>query len=149
EFVHVIFIPERGVDRSGGLGNAGGLASVLGIQEVGDQPTDSGGSYGDGGQNIFETVGCGFVEGVGSFSRTEYRREKRREVVRAAPERWGREPAAGDREHCENYQGAEHAPGRFVDVDVMFVVALLTVKGEEDQAEHVKRSHQCGEQAET
>src|SRR5580693_7079656 len=92
-------------------------------------------------------MGGGFVDGTGRFGRTKNGREKAREIVRAAEESRRRKPSADHRKHRKHNQRAKHAPRRFVDVNVMFVVALLSVEGQEYQPEHVKRSEQCGEQA--
>src|SRR4029077_12891524 len=79
----------------------------------------------------------------------ESRLEEFGKVIRPAPERRRGHPATDDREHGENHQRHEHALGRFVDVDLVLVVARLAVKGEEDEAEHVEGSEQRGGQAES
>src|SRR5271168_2198884 len=95
-------------------------------------------------------MGCSFRgsgRSSGFSTAREDGREEIREIVGAAPERGKGEPAAEDREHSENDQRAEHAPRRFVHVDMVLVVALVTVEGQENQAEHVERGEERGEQA--
>src|SRR5258707_7209396 len=79
----------------------------------------------------------------------ENRSEEFREMVGASPEGGRGDPAADNRKNRQHNQRAKHAPRRFVDVNMMFVVTLLAVKSEVYQAEHITRGKQSSEQADT
>src|SRR5437660_10114494 len=76
-------------------------------------------------------------------------REESGEVVGAAPESGRGKPAADDRKNGEHDQRPEHAPRRFMHVDMMFVVALRAEESEKDKPEHVKGGEQRGQQAQS
>src|SRR5258708_24747757 len=77
----------------------------------------------------------------------ENRSHEFREMVGAAPESRRGDPAADNRKNRQYSQWAEHAPGRLMDMNVVLVVALLSVESKKEQAEHVERGEQGGEQA--
>src|SRR6266849_3868370 len=92
-------------------------------------------------------MNCGFVQDFGTFVRAEHRRQEISEIVRTAPNSRRGHPAADYGEHGERHQRPKHAPGRFVSVHLVLVVARLPVKSKKDQTEHVKRSEQGSKQS--
>src|SRR5580704_14280944 len=69
-------------------------------------------------------------------------------IIRAADQVWRSDPAANGGKKSEHDQRAGHAPGRFVDVNFMLVVARLAEEGQENQAEHVERSQSRADKSE-
>src|SRR5262245_60709290 len=78
----------------------------------------------------------------------KHRSQEIRKVIGPFKERWQSEPAADDGEDRENYQRAEHAPRRLVNVNMVLVISLPAVKGQKDKAEHIEGCEQRSEQAE-
>src|SRR5215472_11295309 len=89
----------------------------------------------------------GFSGGIHNFvCAAKNRRQEIREVVRSFKERRQSKPATNHGEDRKHDERAEHAPGRFVHVHFLFVVAWFPAEGEENQTEHVERSQQRREQ---
>src|SRR5262245_50148836 len=81
-----------------------------------------------------------------SFAGADNRSEESCEVVFASPQRRSSDPTANHRQTSQDDERAQHAPRRFVNVNVMLVKTRLAPEGKEDEAEHVERREQRREQ---
>ena len=71
-----------------------------------------------------------------------------REAVAAAQRFRPSNPAANNRKPCQNHQRHGHRTGRFVDVMFDFMVnTRLSKERHVHQAEHIKRRHSSGDEA--
>src|SRR5262249_59441858 len=68
-------------------------------------------------------------------------------MIFTAPERGRGHPSTDDAEDGEHDERAEHIPGRFVNVDIVLVIAFFAMERKKDKTEHVKRCEERGQKA--